>query len=101
MARKEDIEGASRIACADMLTDLGDLARRAEKAGASPQGERLAQAAKAIAKGDFEEAMRLRDEIKSDLDVQRTDKQLHYTLLFTLVIVPLLIGLLSKLSPNP
>jgi len=76
VANKDDIELASRIACGDMLKELGDVARRAEKAGARPQGERLAKAAKAIAKGNFEEAMRLRDEIKGDLESQRTDRHL-------------------------
>lgn len=97
MPGNKDIDGASRIACAEMLKELGALARRAEKAGASPQGERLAKAAKAIAKGNFEEAMRLRDEMKSELESQRIDRQLHYTLILAFVIVPVLIGLLSKL----
>ena len=97
VAKREEIELASRIACGDMLRELGDLARRAEKAGALPQGKRLAKAAKAIAKGNFEEAMRLRDEIKSDLESQRTDRHLLYAVVFGLVVVPVILGILSKL----
>jgi hypothetical protein len=80
-----------------MLRELGDLARRAEKAGAPPQGERLAKVAKEIAKVNFEEAMRHRDAIKGDLESQRTDRHLMYVVVFGLVVVPVILGVLSKL----
>lgn len=97
LADKDLIQTTSRIACQGILDELGDLARRAERAGASPQGERLAKAAKAIAKGNYEQAMRIRDEIKSDLDIQQADKSFNSTLLLLFVGVPLVSVLLALL----
>lgn len=97
MADKDLVETASRIACKDILDELGSLARRAENAGAGPQGERLAKAAKAIAKGNYEQAMRIRDEIKSDLDSERNDRSLNFALLLLFVGIPVFSFLLTLL----
>lgn len=98
MDNKEQIEAASRIACGDFLKELGDLARRAEKKGCQPQGERLAKAAKAIAKGNFQEAMRVRDDIKSDLDIAEADRSIYWALALIFLGAPLLGVALSFLK---
>jgi hypothetical protein len=75
MTHSFDDDRAPRVceaACVDMIRNVAKLARSAEWYLAPPQGRRLALCATLMARGDFESAMAVRDEIRAQLVSART-----------------------------